>query len=110
MKDVSLHSAEFYRNPFPTFEYLRHTTPVFYDALEDRWVVTRYTDVSEVLRNHEVFTANPPYFRFSEVIGVTMQNMDGKDHDARRSIVAPGMIGKNLEHLILPHVQNQVVI
>ena len=105
MKEINLHSADFYRDPFPTFEHLRHTTPVYYDAAEDRWVVTRYADVSEVLRNHEVFTANPPYFRFSEVIGVTMQNMDGKDHDSRRSIVAPGMIGKNLEHLILPHVQ-----
>lgn len=109
MKDISLHTDEFYRNPFPTFEYLRHEIPIYRDSAEERWVVTRYSDVSEILRNHEIFTANPPYFRFSEVIGVTMQNMDGKDHDARRSIVAPPMIGKNLENSIFPHVQKSAL-
>lgn len=102
---VNLHSEDFYRNPFGTFEFLRNEKPVFYDEVDKRWVITRYDDVVEVLRNHKVFSAEP-YSRFTDVIGLTMAHMDGKDHDLRRSIVAPPMVGKNLEETLLPHVRN----
>ena len=58
-----------------------------------------------MLRNHRVFSAEP-YSRFTDVIGLTMAHMDGKDHDSRRSIVAPPMVGKNLEESLLPHVRS----
>jgi pulcherriminic acid synthase len=102
---VDLHSEEFYRNPFTTFEFLRNEKPVFYDEIDKRWVITRYVDVADVLRNHRVFSAEP-YSRFTDVIGLTMAHMDGKDHDSRRSIVAPPMVGKNLEESLLPHVRS----
>ena len=103
--NVNLHSEEFYRNPFGTFEFLRNEKPVFYDEIDKRWVITRYVDVVDVLRNHSVFSAEP-YSRFTDVIGLTMAHMDGKDHDSRRSIVAPPMVGKNLEESLMPHVRS----
>jgi len=102
---IDLHSEEFFGNPFPTFEILRNEKPVFYDDKDKRWVITRYLDVVDVLRNHRVFSAEP-YSRFTDVIGLTMAHMDGKDHDSRRSIVAPPMVGRNLEETLLPHVKS----
>ena len=99
LSNVNLYSEEFYRNPFTTFEFLRNEKPVFYDEIDKRWVITRYVDVADVLRNHRVFSAEP-YSRFTDVIGLTMAHMDGKDHDSRRSIVAPPM--KNYSIAISP--------
>jgi len=101
---IDLHSPEFYKDPFPTFEYLRHNRPVYFDDVDQRWMITRYHDISSVLRNHETFSAEP-YSRFTDVIGITMAHMDGKDHDSRRSIVAPEMVGSRLENAIMPHVR-----
>lgn len=102
---ANLHSEEFFRNPFPTFKFLRNEEPIFYDEIDKRWVVTRYSDVVDILRNHKVFSAEP-YSRFTDVIGLTMAHMDGKDHDSRRSIVAPPMVGKKLDETLLPHVKS----
>lgn len=103
MNTLNLHSEEFAKNPFPTFEFLRHEKPVFWDDQANRWIVSRYQDVVDIFKNHQLFTAEP-YSRMTDVFGLTMAHMDGKDHDARRSIVAPAMVGRALEEVLMPNV------
>jgi pulcherriminic acid synthase len=103
MREVDLHSEEFAVDPFPTFEYLRHEKPVFWDKQSQRWIISRYQDVTDVFKNHELFTAQP-YSRMTDIFGLTLAHMDGKDHDARRSIAAPAMVGKRLEEVLMPSV------
>lgn len=103
MPVVDLHSKEFDLNPFPTFDYLRSEHPVFWDEQSERWIISRYQDVTDVFKNHELYTAQP-YSRMTDIFGLTLAHMDGKDHDARRSIVAPAMVGKRLEEVLMPSV------
>lgn len=105
MVNLDLHSKEFSLNPFPTFEYLRNEKPVFWDETAKRWIISRYQDVVDIFKNHELFTAEP-YSRMTDVFGLTLAHMDGKDHDARRSIVAPAMVGKSLENVLMPNVKS----
>lgn len=104
----NLHEDSFYRDPFPVWEQLRHDQPLFYDEIDKRWLLTRYDDVTSVFRNHEVYSARPYERIFTDVIGPTMVQMDGKDHDIRRSIVAPVMVGKKLEHDYQPMIEDVV--
>ena len=104
----NLHEDSFYRDPFPVWERLRHEQPLFYDEIDKRWLLTRYDDVTSVFRNHEIYSARPYERIFTDVIGPTMVQMDGKDHDIRRSIVAPVMVGKKLEHDYQPMIEEVV--
>jgi len=97
-----LHGAAYFEDPFPVWEQLRHDQPLFHDTVDDRWLLTRYDDVAAIFRDHETYSTRPYERIFTDVIGPTMVQMDGSDHDVRRSIVAPVLVGQNLEKNSLP--------
>ena len=45
-------------DPYPFFKLLRQHTPVFYAEDIDHWVVSRYEDVKQVLRDYENYSAH----------------------------------------------------
>ena len=97
-----LHATPYFDDPFPVWEQLRHDQPLFHDTIDDRWLLTRYEDVASVFRDHATYSTKPYERIFTDVIGPTMVQMDGDDHDVRRSIVAPVLVGKRLEANSLP--------
>lgn len=44
-------------NPYPLYTELRRDTPVFYSPLYDMWVVTRYADVAQVMKQTDIFSS-----------------------------------------------------
>ena len=102
-----LHDQNYFNDPFPIWKQMRHEHPIFHDTIDNRWLITRYDDAAEVFRNHAIYSAKP-YSRFGDVIGQTMVQMDGKDHDIRRSIVAPVMVGKRLENDYQPLIDGVI--
>ncbi|MBC6418412.1 MAG: cytochrome P450 [Prochloron sp. SP5CPC1] len=44
-------SPEFRANPYPTYDYLRSHHPIYYRPERKDWVLTRYADIVEVLKN-----------------------------------------------------------
>jgi cytochrome P450 len=100
-----LHSPDYFADPFPVWERLRHEQPLFHDTLDDRWLLTRYEDVVAVFRDHETYSTLPYERIFTDVIGPTMVQMDGADHDVRRAIVAPEMVGRKLEANFVPLIE-----
>lgn len=97
-----LHAPAYFEDPFPVWEQLRHDQPLFHDTVDDRWLLTRYDDVAAVFRDHDTYSTRPYERIFTDVIGPTMVQMDGPDHDVRRSIVAPVLVGQQLERNSLP--------
>ncbi len=97
-----LHAQPYFEDPFPIWERLRHDQPLFHDTVDDRWLLTRYDDVAAVFRDHEIYSTRPYERIFTDVIGPTMVQMDGADHDVRRAIVAPVLVGRKLETNYLP--------
>lgn len=97
-----LHERAYFDDPFPVWEQLRHDQPLFHDTIDDRWLLTRYDDVATVFRDHETYSTKPYERIFTDVIGPTMVQMDGDDHDVRRAIVAPVLVGKRLETNYVP--------
>ena len=101
---ADLHEPPYFDDPFPVWERLRHDQPLFHDTVDDRWLLTRYDDVATVFRDHETYSTKPYERIFTDVIGPTMVQMDGPDHDIRRAIVAPVLVGRQLEQHSLPLV------
>jgi cytochrome P450 len=50
-------SPEQREDPFPTYALARREQPVFYAPAYDLWVVTRYEDVLEVLKDHRTYSS-----------------------------------------------------
>jgi len=105
---AELHGAPYFDDPFPVWERLRHEQPLFHDTLDERWLLTRYDDVAAVFRDHETYSTRPYLRIFTDVIGPTMVQMDGADHDIRRAIVAPALVGRQLEQHYLGLVESVV--
>jgi hypothetical protein len=54
--EPDLSSKDFYRNPYPVYQYLRSHDPVHWSAQWGAWLITRYKDVSAVLRDADHFS------------------------------------------------------
>ena len=52
-----LYSEGFFRDPFAYYALLRESDPVSWDDEHEMWVITRYADVSAVIRRPEIFSA-----------------------------------------------------
>jgi len=55
-----LSAPEVNANPYAYFGRLRETDPVHWNPLFKSWIVTRYDDVTWVLRQHELFSSAVP--------------------------------------------------
>ena len=53
----ALTDGTYFSNPFPLFNELRKSAPVFYSPTLGGWIITRYSDVSEILHNHEDYSS-----------------------------------------------------
>ena len=53
----SINSGEYFQNPYPLFDLLRSTAPVYYSKTIGGWLLTRYAEVDQVLRDAETFSS-----------------------------------------------------
>lgn len=75
-------------DPYPLFAVMRQTQPVVRVSQfgRDAWMVSRYGDVARVLRDNETFSSRANS-ALQEVMGRTIIEMDGREHQKHRSIV-----------------------
>jgi cytochrome P450 len=99
-----LHDAAFARDPFPVWERLRHEAPLFHDALDDVYLLTRYDDVAAVLRDDVTYSTWIYKTWFATVMGDTFAMHDGTRHAQERARVAPHLVGYPLDRLLRPAV------
>ena len=52
-------SPEFRANPYPTYDYLRTHSPIYYRPEQKDWVLTRYADIVEVLKSPQFGRSQP---------------------------------------------------
>jgi cytochrome P450 len=76
-----LFSAEVHYNPYPAYDDLRRNHPIYYDPTTDFWTVSRYSDVSAVLKDPQQFSSSLASFERS------MLGADGPAHTRVRRIV-----------------------
>ncbi|MEU8244545.1 cytochrome P450 [Actinoplanes missouriensis] len=84
-------------DPYPVYRRMRETEPVYWHRQIDSWMLTRYADCSEVLRNSEVFSTD---FR---KIGIptpptllSLQTLDPPDQSALRHLALDAVRAQDL--------------
>jgi cytochrome P450 len=96
-------------SPYPFFEYMRHTDPVFRGTLidsdllppelkpADEWVLFDYDSVFQGFRDDKVFTSAEYDKTIGLVMGHTILAMGGKEHHDHRRLVAKAFRATALE-------------
>lgn len=87
-------------SPYPFFEYMRRTDPVWHGALgdqsqlpeelrpNDEWVLFGYDGVFQAFRDDRIFTSAGYDKTIGLVMGHTILAMGGKEHHDHRNLVA----------------------
>ncbi|OBG97589.1 cytochrome [Mycobacterium sp. E3251] len=96
-------------SPYPFFEYMRRTDPVWHGSLSDReqipeellpsdeWVLFSYDGVHRAFRDDRIFTSAAYDKTIGLVMGHTILAMGGKEHHDHRSLVAKAFRATALE-------------
>lgn len=77
-------------NPWPAYAWLRANDPVYWDAGNELWGITRYDDIVEIERNPRVFISSSQVagYRPQQPADQSMIGMDDPLHHAHRSLVS----------------------
>jgi cytochrome P450 len=96
-------------SPYPFFEYMRRTDPVFHGSLmdhelmppelkpDDEWVLFGYDGVFQAFRDDKIFTSAAYDKTIGLVMGHMILAMGGKEHHDHRSLVAKAFRATALE-------------
>ncbi|MFE4229915.1 cytochrome P450 [Arthrobacter sp. NPDC056886] len=89
-------------NPFPRYEAMRHSEPVFQDQETGVWHVFRYDDVQRVLSEHATFSSriggdNPS--ETGQLFAASLINTDPPRHRQLRSLVSQAFTPRSVEAL-----------
>jgi cytochrome P450 len=81
--------SEWSHDPYPLYRMLRNERPVYYDAPNDQYVVTRYEDVSMVLSAADRFSNRYRVFDDERTVISPLRREDAPRHTFLRRIVMP---------------------
>ncbi len=103
--DLDLLDGDFYANdPYTTYAWLRENQPLYWDATNELWGVSRYDDVEFIEKHAELFInsdTNKGGYRPNIPADPSIIGLDDPEHRARRNVVArrftPRAVG-NWEH------------
>ena len=111
--DSALLTADYLENPYPYYAHLRDTEPVYWSGRLNGWVLTRYDDVRDALKDPRLISnrrvssyadslpqqtqakMRPLFDQFDKWIG----NMDAPDHTRLRRLVNVAFTTRVVENL-----------
>lgn len=76
-------SATFFANPYPVYKVLRETAPIFFYEPWQKWILTRYEDVSTLLRDKR--------------LGRVLENFPAPSHNPLEAAFEASRLGSLLE-------------
>ncbi len=91
----------FQSDPYPTYEWLRETAPVYHNERLDFWALSRFEDVLHALHDTETYTSTKGVALEDDGQGASksMIHMDPPDHTQMRKIIARRFTPKRIAEL-----------
>ena len=87
MTAPDIFSPEFAQDPYPSYRIMRDEFPLYFHPGANAYVLSRYDDVREALTNPE-FTTRSYAAQIEPLLGVTVVQLDGRDHARQRRLLA----------------------
>lgn len=105
-RDIDLLAGDFYvQDPYSTYRWMRAEAPVYWDATNELWGVSRYDDIVEIEKRNDIFVNSDPTHGYRPKIGAdpSIIGLDDPLHAARRRLVSrrftPRAVGKWEDHV-----------
>ncbi len=87
MTPPDIFSPEFARDPYPFYRVMREEFPLYLHPGANAYILSRYDDVREAVTNPE-FTTRSYAAQIEPILGVTIVQLDGRDHARQRRLLA----------------------
>ncbi len=87
--DVDVLDPRFYDDPWEAYRWLRHHAPLWWDARNELWVVSRHEDVSHISRHQDLYSAAQGV-RPKVAAPMSIISMDDPEHTRQRRLVNRG--------------------
>ncbi len=90
-RTIDLLAGDFYvHDPYATYAWMREHAPVYWDARNELWGISRYDDVVEIEKRNDIFSNADPVHGYRPKMGAdpSIIGLDDPLHAARRKIVA----------------------
>jgi cytochrome P450 len=89
---------ELERDPYPAYARLRADEPVSWVESVGLWLVTRWDDVTHVIKTPDVFTAETEPSTLNRTFGKNLLGSEGPYHQRIRSIIQPWFRNQAIGH------------
>jgi cholest-4-en-3-one 26-monooxygenase len=96
--DIDVLDPRFYDDPWDAYRWLRHHSPLHWDAKNDLWVVSRHEDVVHVSRHPELFSAAEGV-RPAVAAPMSIISMDDPEHTRQRRLINRGFTPAKVRQL-----------
>ncbi|MEM7015893.1 MAG: cytochrome P450 [Pseudomonadota bacterium] len=85
-EDIRLLDPAFYQAPYPKYQWMRDNAPVYWDATDNIWGITRYEDIHYCSMRPEIFCSGKNT-RPTDTPIPSMINTDEPKHRQRRGVI-----------------------
>ena len=86
---ASISVAELERDPYPAYRRLRDEEPVSWVESVGLWLVTRWDEVTEVVRAPTIYTGETEPSTLNRTFGKNLLGSEGPYHDRVKAIISP---------------------
>lgn len=108
--DIDILDPRFYDDPWEAYRWLRTNAPLWWDARNELWVVSRHADVSHISRNQELYSAAQGV-RPKVAAPMSIISMDDPEHTRQRRLInkgfTPRMVNQLADHI--RELSNQII-
>jgi cytochrome P450 len=94
-------SQAFLADPYPHYKALRETDPVHFNEARGSWMLTRYHDMVEVLRDDHRFSAERDPQQAGDNVPRSMLGSDPPDHTRLRTLVNKAFTARTVRNLTM---------
>ncbi len=89
-------SPAFADDPYPAYRRMRDDHPLYFHGRSQAWILSRYEDVQAALRQPE-FTTRSYAAQTEPLLGRTIIQLDGREHNLQRLLLAPAFRGAGIQ-------------
>ncbi len=100
----------FYDDPWEAYRWLRHHSPIHWDAKNELWVLSKHEDVSHISRHQDMYSAADGV-RPRVAAPMSIISMDDPEHTRQRRIVSRGFTPAKVRAITdhIRDVSNQII-
>jgi cholest-4-en-3-one 26-monooxygenase len=108
--EIDVLDPRFYDDPWDAYRWLRHHSPVHWDARNELWVISRHADVCAISRDQELYSAADGV-RPRIAAPMSIISMDDPEHTRQRRLINRGFTPAKVRAITdhIREVSNEII-